>query len=125
MYKSGNDDIVFDTKKNEKKITNSQVLLQAFAAYAAVLVSRWPNHAPELYQYMGDILNLAHLHNFELVMNYDVAFHYKIQDNVEKSWALIDNILILREIISPAMSITRAYKQENKSFNRNKPREVC
>ena len=27
LYKSGDDDIVIDTKKNEKKITNSQVWL--------------------------------------------------------------------------------------------------
>ena len=79
LFKAGKNDIVFNPKKMEKKIYNAQIWLQAFGAYAAVLSTKFPNHAPELYQYMVDILNLAHLYSWELVSAYDVTdFLFKI-----------------------------------------------
>ena len=86
FFRNVADDIVFDAKTKEKRIHSPQVWLQAFGAYAAILSVKFPNHSPELYQYMVDILNLANLHSWEPVAAYDASFRMEIQENPSKSW---------------------------------------
>ena len=81
LYKNGDDDIVFDAKRKERKIYNLNVWQQAFGSYAAVLMFKFPNRGPELMQYMVDILNLGHLHDWLLVYRYDITFRIEIQEN--------------------------------------------
>ena len=123
FFRNADDDIIFDAKTKEKRIHSPQVLLQAFSTYAAILSVKFPNHSPELYQYMVDILNLANLHNWELVAAYDASFRMEIQENPAKSWAALDNVIFSHEIISPSMSIV----QSKAAFSPAKPksREVC
>ena len=56
-------------------------------------------------QYMVDILNLSHLHDWLLVYGYDLSFRFDIQENLAKSWGVIDHLILSQEIISPSMLI--------------------
>ena len=59
FFKTKDDNVVFDMKKHNKRVQLPQIWLQAFTSYAAVLTTKWPNRAGELFQYLGDILNLV------------------------------------------------------------------
>ena len=90
-----------------------------------MLTVHWPTRAPELYQYLAHMMNLAHLHDFDLVYNYDMQFRWQVESNSKKSWAIIDNIILSSEIISPSMSIARKSKESPSKWNKGKPKETC
>ena len=124
LFRDSEEDIVFDTKPKEKRITSVLLWLQAFGSYSAILMVKFPNCAPELFHYMLDIINLSNQHNWELVSAYDTNFHLEVQENLTKNWSLLDNIIFAREIISPAMSMVRS-RASLTSPQKQKPQEVC
>ena len=94
FFRTKDDDIVFDAKKNNKRVQLPQVWLQSFATYAAVLTSLWPSHAGEIFQYMGDILNLAQQHPWYHVYSYDMSFRWSVQMDPNKNWAIMDHVIL-------------------------------
>ena len=81
--------------------------------------------AGELFQYMGDILNLAHQHPWHNVYAYNMSFHWSVQIEPDKNWAILDRVILAREIISPSMSIVRRTDSLNKSWQRSPTKETC
>ena len=102
-----------------------QVWLQAFTSYAAVLTTKWPSRAGQLFQYLGDILNLANQHPWHQVYSYDVSFHWSVQSMPDKSWAILDHVILAREIILPSMSVVRRVNTPNRPWSRSPVKETC
>ena len=59
LFKTADESFQFKQGKQTKRISKLQVWLQAFSVYSAVLMARWPNRGPELFQYQAKIFNLA------------------------------------------------------------------
>ena len=125
LFKTNDDDIVFDVKKHHKRVQSPQVWLQAFTSYAAVLTTKWPSRAGELFQYLGDILNLANQHPWHQVYSYDVSFRWSVQSMPDKNWAILDHVILAREIISPSMSMVRRADPPSKPWSRSPVKETC
>ena len=124
-FKTKDDDIVFDAKKHNKRVQSPQICLQAFTSYATVLTTKWPNRVGELFQYMGDILNLANQHLWHNVYSYNTSFHWSVQSIPDKNWAILDHVILAREIISPSMSIVRWVESPTKTWVKSPVKATC
>ena len=125
FFKTKDDDIMFDVRKHHKRVQSPQVWLQAFTSYAAVLTTKWPSRAGELFQYLGDILNLANQHPWHQVYSYNVRFRWSVQLTPNKNWVILDHVNLAREIISPSMSMVRRVEPPSKSWSRSPLKETC
>ena len=129
LFKSMSDDndtVVFQSKKSNKTIDSFNTWFRAFSTYAAVLTVKWPDRAPELYVYQTIIFKHSRIHSWDKIYEYDQSFHWEIQDNVEKSWAKLDQELFSDEVFSAASAEKDKDREKVKlGVNGNARREVC
>ena len=129
LFKTTADDtdtVVFQPRKPTKTIDCFNTWFKAFSIYAAVLTVKWPNRVPELFVYQTIINKHSKIHPWEKIYGYDQSFRWEVQDNVEKSWALLDQELILDEVFSSTMALVEKEKERTKSNNFPfVKREIC
>ena len=93
---------------DKKEVDNWHTWSDCFATYAAILVTKYPNRAAEMFQYMITLQQLAVHHDWTKVYAYDRAFRSSVEQNHTKSWAHLDQVLFGEEVLS--MSATSEFK---------------
>ena len=77
--------------QRETKISNVRKWDQAFRVYATFYCGANPARAQEVWQYVDVIHTAAWSFSWENVYNYDVTFHYLMEFNPNRSWAVTHN----------------------------------